>query len=247
VFNKKKFLSLTKKQQHKQAAALLCLFHEKGRPSDLEKYQKLCLWLDILPVESSFHALSDRYHYHLKKALISIREHHFLVNRIDSLSQVPYLPLVIYLENLRSGYNVGSILRTVEAFRLGSVYFSPDTPGTDNKKVRDAAMGTAEYVPSRPGVPLSELPHPLIALETAKTAPAYFDFEFPKKGCLMLGNEEYGLRPETIQRADAIVKIPLLGLKNSLNVSCAFAILAAHIRSSQRRATHPRHLEGNGC
>ncbi len=234
MFNRKKFFSLSEKQQHKHAAALLRSFHEKQNLSDLEKYQQICSWLDLLPVKPLFPLLSDRYHYHLKKAMISIKEHHFLINCVDSLSQTPYLPWVIYLENLRSGHNVGSILRSVEAFRLGSVYFSSNTPGIDNKKVRDAAMGTAEYVPSKANAQLCELPRPLIALETVKTAPAYFDFIFPEKGCLMLGNEEYGLRPETLQKADAILQIPLLGVKNSLNVSCAFAIVAAHILSLRK-------------
>ena len=232
MFNKRKFLSLTLRKQHKKAAELLRLFHERRLTEHFKHYQKLCTWLGLPPVDTLFPALADRYHYHLKEASISLKEHNFLIQRFDSLSETPYLPLAIYLENLRSGHNVGSILRTVEAFRLGTVYFSPTTPGTDNKKVIDAAMGVAKYIPHKKNAALSDLPRPLIALETVENAPSCFEFDFPGSFSLLLGNEEYGLHPETVEQADAVTQIPLLGSKNSLNVSCAFAIIAAQVRQT---------------
>lgn len=239
MFSKRKFLSLSYRQQHKKAAEILRTFHENSDPIHLSRYRELESWLNLSPLEISFSSIADRYHLHLKEASVSLKEHNLLIRRFDTLSDIDYLPIAIYLENLRSGHNVGSILRTVEAFRLGTVHFSPTTPGIDNKKVADAAMGVASFVPHKANSRLEELPRPLIALETVENAPSYYDFEFPKTFSLLLGNEEYGLNPETVKEADIILQIPLLGSKNSLNVSCAFAILAGEIR---KQWALPHHL-----
>ena len=243
MFSQRKFLSLPHRQQHKKAAQLLRSYHEKGDPAYLTQYRELESCLKLTPLDISFSSIADRYHFHLKEASVSLKEHNFLIRRFDTLSDIDYLPLAIYLENLRSGHNVGSILRTVEAFRLGTVHFSPTTPGIENKKVADAAMGVASFVPHKANSTLQDLPRPLIALETVENAPSYFDFEFPETFSLLVGNEEYGLNPETVKQADIILQIPLLGSKNSLNVSCAFAILAAEIR---KQWALPHHSSSGG-
>jgi tRNA G18 (ribose-2'-O)-methylase SpoU len=80
------------------------------------------------------------------------------------------------------------------------------------------------------GVSLSQLPHPVIALDTSDEAVSLNDFLFPAAFTLVLGNEEYGISDEALRLSDILVEIPLLGVKNSLNVACAFAIAAAQIR-----------------
>jgi tRNA G18 (ribose-2'-O)-methylase SpoU len=230
VFNKKKFLSLSLRLQHKKAAEQLQLFHKTKNRALFSHYQQLASWLDLPPIDASFPSLSDRHHFHLKKAFASIRESQFLTEQHDCLSKTPYLPVAIYLENLRSAHNVGSILRTVEAFRLGTVYFSPSTPGISHRKVIATAMGTAPLVPYRENVFLQDLPPPLIAVETVSYASSYAAFPFPPSFSLLFGNEAYGLKSETVKQADYVIQIPLLGGKNSLNVSCALAIVAAEVR-----------------
>ena len=90
-------------------------------------------------------------------------------------------------------------------------------------------MGTSASVPCKQGG-INSCPGPLIALETMETAPSLFDFEFPESFTLLLGNEERGLKESTLQAADHVVQIPLIGSKNSLNVAAAFAIAAANIQ-----------------
>ena len=91
-------------------------------------------------------------------------------------------------------------------------------------------MGTSTEVPTTKNASLKNLPRPLIALETAPLAPSIYDFSFPPTFTLLLGNEEYGLSRESLDQADQLVQIPLQGSKNSLNVACAYAIVAAEIR-----------------
>jgi tRNA G18 (ribose-2'-O)-methylase SpoU len=232
------FLRLSERFRHKKAAELLRTFHDIRDPRPLARYRRIENWLQLIPLEETdFRLLSDRYHFHLAKAGISWKEHNLLaspVQQSDRPSSVSYLSIAIYLDNLRSAFNVGSILRTTEAFRLGKVYFVKNTPFIDNLKVQKTSMETFDKVPCDRNVKLSELPRPLIALETDLHAPSVFDFSFPKSFTLMLGNEEYGLSKEALLFRDETVKIPLYGYKNSLNVASAFAI-AAGVISHQLR------------
>jgi len=189
--------------------------------------------MNLPPLPLHGEAMSDRYHYHLKIACIHIKEDKFLphVRHLDKLSNEPFLNIDIYLDRLRSAHNIGSIIRTAEAFRLGEIHFSEQTPYIDHKKIKSSAMGTESLVPCHLKTPLNQLKRPLIAIETTKDATSIYDHTFSENCTLLLGNEEYGLSHHALSQADLILEIPLVGSKNSLNVSCAFAILASKIRS----------------
>jgi tRNA G18 (ribose-2'-O)-methylase SpoU len=235
-FTKRKFLSLDLKQRHKKCAEQLRICYERLRQNeepDFSEYDAWIAWMKLLPFRySDKKALADRYHWHLQEAGLFLKEHNLLpfVRKLDRAPKTDFLPNAIYLDNVRSAYNVGSILRTVEALRIGTVYFSEKTPFIDNEKVQRTAMGAAEIVPVQRGTLLSALPRPLIALETSDEGYTLEDFTFPDRFTLILGNEEYGVSDESLMLADELVQIPLCGMKNSLNVACAFAIAAAKIR-----------------
>ncbi len=232
------FLRFSERFRNKIAARLLRLFYEHKELRTLVLYRRVEEWLGLPRLsEENFYILSDRYHMHLEKAKIALKEHDLLFpafHTMDHASSAPWLPVTIYLDNLRSAFNVGSILRTTEAFRLGSVRFGKATPFIDNLKVQKTSMCTYDKISCERVASLAELPRPLIALETAEEAPSIFHFEFPDSFTLLLGNEEYGLSEEALSQRDAIVKIPLCGFKNSLNVASAFAI-ASSVISHQLR------------
>ncbi len=234
MFTKRKFLELDPKQRHKKCAEMLRKIYE-DKSSDLSDYNALLTWLKFNPYEhTDFKALADRYHWHLQQAGQSLKEHNLLpsLRTGDHTPKLEFPNIAIYLDNVRSAYNVGSILRTVEALRIGKVYFSSKTPFIDNEKVKRTAMGAAELVPCFQNIPLSSLPRPIIAMDTSDAALPVAQFTFPQSFTLILGNEEYGISNESLREADQIIEIPLFGAKNSLNVACAFAIAAAKIRSS---------------
>lgn len=233
MFTKRKFLQLDGKQRHKKCAELLRRHYEE-KSVDFSEYNALLSWLNFNPyVHTDFKALADRYHWHLQLAGQSLKEHNLLpsLRTGDSVPKLDFPNIAIYLDHVRSAYNVGSILRTVEALRIGKVYFSEKTPFIDNEKVHRTAMGAATLVPCFQNVPLSSLPRPIIALDTSDAALSVAEFSFPKSFTLVLGNEEYGISNESLSQVDQIIEIPLFGAKNSLNVACAFAIAAAQIRS----------------
>ncbi len=232
------FLRYSQRVRHKKAAVLLRSFHESHDQRLFLLYRRVERWLELPVLEDrGFKSLSDRYHFHLSQSEISWQEHNLLPGlflKKDQPSDVPFLPVGIYLDNLRSAFNIGSVLRTTEAFRLGTVYFAKNTPFIDNQKVQKTSMDTFDKVPCFRDIPFSELPQPLIALETDDEAPSVFDFAFPKSFTLLLGNEEYGLSDEVLSLRSHTIRIPLYGFKNSLNVASAFAI-AAGVISHQLR------------
>ncbi len=232
------FLKLSPRQRHKLAARFVRAFYERRESQDLSLYRRIERWCGLLPLEESLFApLSDRYHLHLTQAGLSWKEHNLLsspLHQRDTPSEVPYLPLCVYLDHLRSAFNVGSILRTTEAFRLGTLYFSQETPFIDNPKVQKTSMCSYSLVPCEQILDPTLLPRPWIALETAPLATSVLDYPFPPAFTLLLGNEEYGISETLLKSSDALVTIPLHGFKRSLNVAAAYAISAAAISHKLR-------------
>lgn len=242
-FSEKKFKQLPPHTQHRQAAKLLRalfehLHHEDALQSKLHQmYEKMAAWKKWPSMESVNHeTLSDSYHWHLEKASWHQKEHNLLpaVRKGDRSEAAKALPISIYLDKLRSAHNIGSIIRTAEAFSLGSLYFSPGMAFIDNKQVQDASMGTFQWIPCFQNIPLTQLQRPIIALETSEQAQNFHHYKLPDQFTLVVGNEEYGCSHQTLQMADELLEIPLKGRKNSLNVANAFAIAAYEIQKQKR-------------
>jgi len=134
----------------------------------------------------------------------------------------------IFGESIRSPFNVGSIVRSAEAFGAVSCRFTPDSASIDHPRAKRSAMGSTasiDVVTSRLEQ-LEALGTPLFAVETGGT-PAE-EFDFPASGVALLGNEELGLSQHALElarRSSGIVTIPLYGTKASLNVASAAAVV----------------------
>jgi tRNA G18 (ribose-2'-O)-methylase SpoU len=154
--------------------------------------------------------------------------------------------LIAVLDNIRSLYNVGSIFRTADAFDFQKIYLSGYTPepiGEKQKReIHKTALGAEEFIEWEKSGQTWKLLENLkkqrfyiVGLETDKKAINISDFKLPKikkNIVLVVGNEVKGLSKEVLKRCDKIVKIPMLGKKESLNVSVCFGI-AAYCTSQQ--------------
>jgi len=140
--------------------------------------------------------------------------------------------LVVLLNNIRSRENVGSIFRTSDAAGVSKIYLCGITPKPPHPKITKTALGAEKYVPWehhkicwRLLEKLRQKNFYILALENSKKAKDIFSFVTKKpKIVLVLGSEVHGLSLKILQRADAIVKIPMKGRKESLNVAVAFGI-----------------------
>ncbi len=145
-------------------------------------------------------------------------------------------PMQVYVDDVRSPFNVGSLFRTAEAFGVSEIMISSGTAAIDHPRTYKTARGTIDMIPHRvidqqhPNKRsiLDHLPSgtPLFAMETGGTPLS--EFVFPSHGVLIVGSEELGVSPELLAEAKSsygVVSIPMVGVKGSLNVSAAFAIV----------------------
>lgn len=133
--------------------------------------------------------------------------------------------MMVYAEDLRSPFNMGSVFRTAEAFGADRILLSPGCVSPEHPRSARSAMGCVDYLPWE-RCALEDLPKnvPVFALETGGTP--LRDFVFPREGVVILGSEELGVSPEALERAEyGRVSIPMTGIKASINVGVAFGIL----------------------
>jgi tRNA G18 (ribose-2'-O)-methylase SpoU len=152
------------------------------------------------------------------------------------------MPVTVVLDSIRSAFNVGGIFRTAECFGVERMILCGYTPLPDQPQVKKAALGTDARLAWRyeeeilSGIKqLKASGVTCYALETVAHAPTVAETPWKFPAALILGNERFGLNPEVVAACDSVVRIPLFGLKNSLNVVSAFSITAYEIR---KRRSH---------
>lgn len=165
----------------------------------------------------------------------ALRDDEFLVEEGDGANKtVERVPLKLIAENLRSAFNVGALFRTSECLGVSEILLCGYTPGPDDEKTARTAMGTSSMVPwrrvDRARTACEELRkegYKIVALETSATAIPLYDFKFAGEPlAFVLGNERFGIEGDTLQAVDSICRIPVRGIKNSMNVGVAFGISA---------------------
>jgi tRNA G18 (ribose-2'-O)-methylase SpoU len=144
----------------------------------------------------------------------------------------------VLLDNIRSAWNVGSILRSADGFGFGHAYLCGITPTPEVDAVRKTALGADEYVTWSHHKDAVKLVKGLklegwkvLALEEDKRALPISQFSnsprsVPNPVVLIVGSEVTGVDPELLDLADKIFYIPMRGQKRSFNVAVAFGVAA---------------------
>lgn len=149
----------------------------------------------------------------------------------------------IVVENLRSAYNVGNIIRTADALWWG-VMFVGYTARPDHKEVKKTALWAELTIPTMDFEYLSDAltfmqTHGLIIaaeLDEKSIPLTQLDEQIQKftlwsELYVIVGNEVIGVESETLSKAHIITHIPMLGIKESLNVGQAAAIIMRELQS----------------
>lgn len=167
-------------------------------------------------------------------------EPHYADIDITTLEPIPRHPIHVVLDNLRSAFNVGSIFRTSDAGAVAHIHLCGMTAHPPHKKLEKTALGAFEYVPwtyyERTKDCLAALREqgiPIVAIEVADHARNMQDFEWPAPVAIVFGNEVNGIHERNLARCDHVVKIPMHGYKNSINVANAFGIVLYDILGKQ--------------
>ena len=156
--------------------------------------------------------------------------------------------IIVVAHNIRSTHNVGAIFRTAEGFGISKIILSGYTPfpRIDNdprlphiaekltNQIRKTALNAETLVPfeyqEEPDIEgLKEQGYRIIGLELADDSIALPNYKTPEKVALILGEEVHGIPEELLEECETIIEIPMVGQKESFNVSVAAGIAMYHL------------------
>jgi 23S rRNA (guanosine2251-2'-O)-methyltransferase len=150
------------------------------------------------------------------------------------------------LDNVRSLRNVGSMFRTADGAGLQHMHLGGFTPTPAHPQMAKTALGAEATVPwtlHRDGAAaaawLRDAGHRLWALEGGPGSRDFYEVALSEQTgppiVLVLGHEVSGVDPRILERCERVLRLPMLGLKGSLNVSVAFGIAVYGLRFAGSR------------
>ena len=161
---------------------------------------------------------------------------------VEQFREATKLPLVVVLDDVRSMYNVGSVFRTSDAFRVEAVCLCGITSTPPSTEIHKTALGAEDSVSWR------YFPSALEAVESLKaegyevysveqahgsTMLQHFSPASDKKYAIVLGNEVKGVHQEVVDASDGCLEIPQFGTKHSMNVSVTAGIVIWHFAQTK--------------
>ena len=147
----------------------------------------------------------------------------------------------LILHDIRSAYNVGAMFRTADGAGVEKIYLSGYTAtpidrfGRIQAEIKKTSLGASETVAWEKVESLQTLIKKLqsdgatvVAVEQADKSISIKEFAEPENVVYVMGNEVDGVPDVALELADVIVELPMLGEKESLNVSVAAGIVLYH-------------------
>lgn len=151
--------------------------------------------------------------------------------------------IIVIAHNIRSTHNVGAIFRTAEGFGVHKIILSGYTPyptlEIDTRlphisekltlQIHKTALGAETMVPfeyseNAPLQSLRDKGYRLVALEQNDHSINLADYHPPEKIALLIGEEVHGITDDLLMECEDILEIPMVGQKESFNVSVATGI-----------------------
>ncbi len=144
----------------------------------------------------------------------------------------PRIELAFMLLDWEDAYNVGGMFRVADGCGAAELILTGRTPAPPHPQIGVTSLGGHRRIPYREilrwedaAVQLKSEGYSLVAVEVAEGAVPYFEYEYPTKVCLVLGNEAQGVYTNVMKHRDGAVFIPMFGKGRSLNVHVAGAIV----------------------
>ncbi|WP_342189866.1 23S rRNA (guanosine(2251)-2'-O)-methyltransferase RlmB [Spiroplasma endosymbiont of Dilophus febrilis] len=148
-------------------------------------------------------------------------------------------PLILILDQIEDPRNFGAILRSCDAVNVDAVIILKQRQVELNATVAKTSVGAINYVPV---VKVTNLSNTLTTLKengfwivasALNTEINYYNVDYKKPIALIVGNEGKGVSQKLLNNSDYIVKVPMQGHINSLNVAVASALLLYQVRNNQ--------------
>jgi len=157
------------------------------------------------------------------------------LDEILSESKKTSLPLILILDEIQDPHNVGAILRSAECCGVNGIILTKHNSATITSTVTKTSAGATEHLKICQVNNLSQTIDELkekgfwIVGSSLENAKNYTEVDYNIPIALIVGNEEKGIRKLTASKCDFLVKIPMTGKIQSLNVSVATGILLFEI------------------
>lgn len=160
---------------------------------------------------------------------------------VEEFQSAEKTPLVVVLDHVRSLYNVGSVFRTADAFRLSGICLCGITACPPHPEIHKTALGAEDsvywkhYERTEDAVYfLKGQGYTVLAVEQCQGSTMLQDFrpEADKKYAVILGNEVKGVQQQVVDSCDGCLEIPQFGTKHSMNVSVTAGIVMWHFAQS---------------
>ncbi len=139
-------------------------------------------------------------------------------------------PLVVVLERVEKPGNLGAVLRTADATHADAVIVCDPLTDLYNPNLIRSSTGAFFSVPcvactSAECIAWLKEHHIQILTAQLQDSHLYYDMDMTRPTAIIMGTEATGLTPQWRQAADAHIRIPMLGITDSLNVSVSAAVL----------------------
>ena len=153
---------------------------------------------------------------------------------VEEFQQAEKLPLVVVLDDVRSMYNIGSVFRTCDTFRVEAVYLCGICQTPPSTEIHKTALGAEDSVSwqyfktaEEAVQQLRENGYTVFSVEQVEHSTKLQSFvpQRARKYAVVLGNEVKGVHQEVVDASDGFLEIPHLGTKHSMNVSVTAGIV----------------------
>ena len=153
----------------------------------------------------------------------------------EEFKKLPKVPITIILDNIRSGINIGSVFRTMDAFRLEQLMLCGICAKPPHKEIAKSAIGADQSVSWTyhehilDAIDQISSSHKIVGVEQTTTS-VPLDQMVPSKKpmALIFGNEVRGISEDVLEHVDEFIEVPQFGSKHSLNVSVCAGIVIWH-------------------
>ena len=153
---------------------------------------------------------------------------------IEEFREADKLPLIVVLDDVRSMYNIGSVFRTCDTFRVEALYLCGICQTPPSTEIHKTALGAEDSVSWKyfkttleAVAELRKEGYQILSIEQVEHSTKLQTF-IPQKGqryAVILGNEVKGVHQEVVDISDGCLEIPQLGTKHSMNVSVTAGII----------------------
>ncbi|MGL6115205.1 23S rRNA (guanosine(2251)-2'-O)-methyltransferase RlmB [Cetobacterium sp. SF1] len=147
--------------------------------------------------------------------------------------------IILILDGVQDPRNFGALIRSAEIFGVKGIIIPERNSVKINETVVKTSTGAIEHVDivkvtniSEAITQLKKLDYWVYGAEGEEKAKNYYEEKYPLKSALVLGSEGEGIRKKVKENCDFLVKIPMHGKINSLNVSVAGGIILSEIAKS---------------